>query len=130
MLVASLADAGGQARLQLVAARGPSPDGTFAGFLRSGSTRQDGLVQSTDILPTLTSALGLATPEGAIGSPLTSVAPATSAAQRDRRLADLAGPAETIDPIVAPSSPSSSSSSSSSTSARSSSAPVAGHKGG
>jgi hypothetical protein len=102
VLVASLADAGGQARLQLVAAGGPSPGGTFAGYLRSGSTRQDGLVQSTDILPTLTSSLGLATPEGAIGSPLTSVAPASSAAERDRRLADLADPAETIDPIVAP----------------------------
>jgi hypothetical protein len=31
VLVASLADVGGQARLQLVAARGPSPGGTFAG---------------------------------------------------------------------------------------------------
>jgi hypothetical protein len=102
VVVASLADAGGQARLQLAAARGPSPGGTFAGYLRSGSTRQDGLVQSTDVLPTLTSALGLVTPEGAIGSPLTSVAPGSSAAERDRRLADLAEPAETIDPIVAP----------------------------
>jgi hypothetical protein len=101
VLVASLADAGGQARLQLVAAHGPSPGGTFAGYLRSGSTRQDGLAQSTDVLPTLTDALGLPTPQGAIGSPLTSVTPASTAAQRERRLADLATPAETIDPIVA-----------------------------
>ena len=101
-VVASLADAGTQARLQLVAARGAGPDGRFAGLLRSGSTRQEGLVQSTDVLPTLTAALGLPTPPGAIGSPLTSVDGSTKAAERERRLADLATPAEILDPIVAP----------------------------
>jgi hypothetical protein len=101
-LVASLADAGAQARLQLIAARGPAPGGEFAGYLRSGSTRQDGLVQSTDVLPTLTEALGLPTPDGAIGSPLTSTSPASTTAGRERRLADVAEPAETIDPIVTP----------------------------
>src|SRR3954471_13684247 len=101
-LVASLADAGPQARLQLLAARGPAPGGAFAGYLRSGSTRQEGLVQSTDVLPTLTNALGLATPQGAIGSPLTSTGATSTPAERERRLADLAPPAEAIDPIVAP----------------------------
>ena len=76
VLVVSLADAAGQARLQLAAARGPAPDGgSFHGYLRSSSTRQDGLVQSTDVLPTITTALGLPTPAGAVGSPMVAVAP-------------------------------------------------------
>ena len=119
VLVTSLADAGGQARLQLAAARGPAPGGgSFDGLLRSPSTRQDGLVQVTDVLPTLLAALGVAQPAGAVGSPLVPVAfpdgtgagTATSAdgganavaAARLQRLEDLARPAETIDPIVAP----------------------------
>ncbi len=115
VLVASLADAGGQARLQLAAARGPVPGGgVFDGLLRSPSTRQNGLVQVTDVLPTLLAALGVAPPAGAVGSPLVPVAyPAgaatgadggasAAAAARLQRLEDLARPAETIDPIVAP----------------------------
>ncbi len=119
VLVTSLADAGGQARMQLAAARGPAPGGgSFDGLLRSPSTRQDGLVQVTDVLPTLLTALGVAQPAGAVGSPLVPVAfpdgtgtgTATSAGgganavadARLQRLADLARPAETIDPIVAP----------------------------
>ena len=105
--------------MQLAAARGPAPGGgSFDGLLRSPSTRQDGLVQVTDVLPTLLTALGVAQPAGAVGSPLVPVAfpdgtgtgTATSAGgganavadARLQRLADLARPAETIDPIVAP----------------------------
>jgi hypothetical protein len=103
VVVASLADAAGQARLQLAAASGPAPGATtYRGYLRSGSTRQAGLAQATDILPTLTSALGLPTPHGAVGSPIVPVGAAESAAARAGHLADLAAPAETIDPIVAP----------------------------
>jgi hypothetical protein len=101
VLTASLADADEQARLQLVAAHGPAPDGgSFGGYLRSPSTRQDGLVQATDVLPTLLAALGLTTPEVA-GSPMTSVDVGTPASVRLSHLSDLATPAETIDPIVA-----------------------------
>jgi hypothetical protein len=107
VVVASLADAGAQARLQLAAARGPAPGGgDFAGLLRSSSTRQDGLVQVTDLTPTLLTALGVAVPAGVAGSALTSTdrstAAATPDAQRLRHLDDLARPAEIIDPIVAP----------------------------
>ncbi|MGZ4613348.1 MAG: hypothetical protein ACXV1K_09305, partial [Kineosporiaceae bacterium] len=103
VLVVSLADAAGQARLQLAAARGPAPGGgSFRGYLRSASTRQDGLVQSTDVLPTITTSLGLPTPAGAVGSPMVSVGAPSSADTRLTRLADLAIPAETLDPIVAP----------------------------
>jgi hypothetical protein len=116
VLVASLADTGGQARLQLAGARGPAPGGrAFDGLLRSASTRQDGLVQVTDVQPTLLAALGVAQPAGAVGSPLVPVAFPTGTAAttgadagpnevtaRLQRLEDLARPAETIDPIVAP----------------------------
>ncbi len=107
VVVASLADAGGQARLQLVAARGPAPGGgDFAGLLTSPSTRQDGLVQVTDVPPTLLAALGVPAPTGLVGSPLVatdrSTAAATPESQRLQRLEDVARPAEVIDPIVAP----------------------------
>jgi hypothetical protein len=103
VVVASLADAGGQARLQLLAARGPAPGaGVYAGYLRSPSTRQTGLVQTTDVTPTLLAALGVPAPPGAVGSPMTATGAGTP---RDVRLAglhDLAAPAEILDPLVAP----------------------------
>ncbi len=112
VLVASLADAGGQARLQLAAARGPAPGGgTYAGLLRSSSTRHDGLVQTTDVAPTLLAALGLPAPAAMVGAALTTPAPdppstgeggAATAERRLQQLDDLARPAEVIDPIVAP----------------------------
>ncbi len=107
VVVASLADAGGQARLQLVAARGAAPGAAdFAGLLTSSSTRQEGLVQVSDVPPTLLAALGVPAPAGLVGSPLRSTDPSTAAAAPDagrlQRLDDLARPAEVIDPIVAP----------------------------
>jgi hypothetical protein len=108
VLVASLSDADGRARLQLAAARGPAPGGgAYAGLLRSASTRHDGLVQTTDLAPTLLAALGLPTPAGMVGSVVTGSAPATAggatvAGPRLQQLDDLARPAEVIDPIVAP----------------------------
>ncbi len=110
VLVASLSDAGEEAQLQLAAAGGPAPGGgAFAGLLRSSSTRHDGLVQTTDVTPTLLAALGLPTPPGMVGSVLSSSAPTgtgtasvPAAESRLQRLDDLARPAEIIDPVVAP----------------------------
>ncbi|MFS0704676.1 hypothetical protein AB6N23_09160 [Cellulomonas sp. 179-A 9B4 NHS] len=60
VLVVSLADSG-RIALQLAAAVGPRPDGPAFGesLLTSGSTRQAGVVQSTDVTPTLLALLGL-----------------------------------------------------------------------
>lgn len=61
VLVVSLADSGRTA-LQLAAATGPRGDDlTYAAsLLTSGSTRQPGVVQTTDVTPTLLRLLGLA----------------------------------------------------------------------
>ncbi|QGQ18173.1 hypothetical protein GC089_01435 [Cellulomonas sp. JZ18] len=61
VLVVSLADSG-RVVLQLAAATGPGLDGTVydENLLASGSTRQAGVVQSTDVTPTVLALLGLA----------------------------------------------------------------------
>lgn len=62
VLVVSLADSGTRARMQLAAALGPVPsgDGRFAdALLGSRSTRQPGMVQATDVTPTVLAALGI-----------------------------------------------------------------------
>lgn len=60
VLVVSLADSG-RVALQLAAATGPRPGGDAYGasLLTSGSTRQQGLVQTVDVTPTLLALLGL-----------------------------------------------------------------------
>ena len=67
VLLASLADAGVTARLRLVAASGPS---FGAGTLESSSTRQPGLVQLTDLTPTILQRLGIPLPASLGGTPL------------------------------------------------------------
>jgi len=59
--VMSLADSSRRANLQLAAASGPAIGGGeyTGGMLRSGSTRQDGYLQVTDLAPTLLTALGI-----------------------------------------------------------------------
>ena len=59
VLLASLADAGVTERLRLVAATGPH---FGAGTLESSSTRQPGLVQLTDLTPTILEHLGISAP--------------------------------------------------------------------
>lgn len=65
VLVATLADSGVSSELRLLAARSPEP-----GLLVSRSTRQTGLVQTSDLLPTLLAGLGIEAPPGPAGSPL------------------------------------------------------------
>jgi len=67
VLVASLADAGVTERLRMVAAIGPH---FGAGTLESSSTRQAGLVQATDLTPSILEHLGIPRPPSLGGAPL------------------------------------------------------------
>jgi hypothetical protein len=117
VIVASLADSGTTAHLQLVVVRGPDAGGASgaggaasgsaggrhfgSGLLRTGSTRQDGLAQSTDLFPTVLAQLGIARPDAAVGSPLRSVA-APDLVDRLQRLTDLDAASRAVDPLIAP----------------------------
>jgi len=103
VLLASLADAGVTERLRLAAATGPH---FGAGTLESGSTRQPGLVQLTDLTPTVLQHLGIPLPPSLGGSPLRFV-PAggsseQSADERLRALLDLDEASHEVHPLVAP----------------------------
>jgi hypothetical protein len=67
VLLASLADAGVTERLRLIAAAGPH---FGAGTLESSSTRQPGLVQITDLTPTILQHLGIPAPASLGGTQL------------------------------------------------------------
>jgi hypothetical protein len=103
IIVASVADAGRTPRLQAVAARGP---GFAPGLLRTDSTRQAALVQTTDLAPTILALLGVPAPADFVGSPLRTMAapdaaPAAAAA-RLREVADLEQAAQRIQALVSP----------------------------
>lgn len=78
LVVASLSDGGDDSHMQFFAARGTAFDGAQ---LSSQSTRQPGLTQTTDVLPTLLEELGLPLPDSLAGAPLHRVddSPAASA---------------------------------------------------
>ncbi|MEP7192330.1 MAG: hypothetical protein ABI903_05640, partial [Actinomycetota bacterium] len=65
--LASLADAGSTARLRMIAITGPHYG---AGTLESGSTRQPGLVQLTDLAPSILAHLGIPRPQSLGGTPV------------------------------------------------------------
>jgi hypothetical protein len=65
LLVAGLSDSSPTPHLQLLMAGGP---GDQAGWLTAPSTRHDGLVQLTDLTPTILADLGVETPPRAVGS--------------------------------------------------------------
>ncbi len=95
VLLASIADSGPSPHLQLAVATGPSvvPGGTpyGTGWLASTSTRQAGLLQTTDLTPSLLSAVGArgAAPVGVlVGSPVTAGRGPTVAAARVDALID------------------------------------------
>ncbi|BDO43671.1 hypothetical protein CELD12_31610 [Cellulomonas sp. NTE-D12] len=98
VLVASLTDAGSP-DLQLVAATGPAPDGGLydSALLRSGATRQTGLVQTADVPATVLAALG-ARDRGAglVGSTIGHVSGPSTADARLARLLDVQREALTI----------------------------------
>ncbi|WP_250444121.1 hypothetical protein [Actinotalea sp. C106] len=94
VLVVSLADSGTVARMQLAAALGPAPgDGEYGGsLLASSSTRQDGMIQATDVTPTLLDLLDVSdqVPAGAmVGAPVRPVPAAESANARFTAVLDI-----------------------------------------
>ncbi|GAB7191860.1 hypothetical protein NUM3379_25680 [Kineococcus sp. NUM-3379] len=112
VLTVSLADAGRTAHLQFAAATGPAPQGGYAeALLGSRSTRQDGIVQTTDLTPTLL-ALTLgpdwaqAAPEltrTLVGSPVNpQPGSPQSSAGRLRKVLDLDLAAQAVQPLVPP----------------------------
>ena len=102
VIVASIADGWTPSELQLLAAQGPAVlGGTYAGaLLGSNSTRQDGVAQTTDLLPTVLTALGVTVPEDAVGSPLKPVHRSGSAATRQQKLDDVGEASGKIKSIV------------------------------
>lgn len=102
VLLASIADDGTTPHLQVLAALGPALDGGYAdAMLGSRSTRQPGLVQTTDLAPTVLSLLGIGNPSTFVGSPITPVEVAEgSPAERRRALTDLDAAAQAISPYT------------------------------
>jgi hypothetical protein len=103
VLVASLADAGATEHLRLVAATGPH---FGPGTLESPSTRQAGLVQLTDLTPTVLEHLGIPRPPSLGGAPLRFV-PASessdqSAGSRLRALLDYDEASHEVHSLVEP----------------------------
>lgn len=94
VLVVSLADSRRKATLQLAVATGPvvTGAGRYADtFLVSGSTRQTGYVQATDVTPTLLTGLGLrdVAPSGVVvGAPVLTAGGLTLASERVAALID------------------------------------------
>ncbi len=102
VIVASIADSGTPSQLQLLAARGPAPNGEpYAdALLGSRSTRQDGLAQTTDLQPTVLAALSVPVPLEAVGSTVLPVRTGMSTAERVQKLADIDEPTVVIAPIA------------------------------
>lgn len=108
VIFASIADSGWAPRLQAAAALGPAviagtPD--FGGsLLGSLSTRQDGIIQTTDLTPTIVTSLGLTSliPAGTlVGSPIQAVAVGSSTPPFDAVL-DIGLHAIEIAPLIPP----------------------------
>ncbi len=106
VILASLADSGRSPRLQAIAGTGPAvvpgtPD-LGESLLGSRSTRQDGIVQSTDLAPTLLAALDLTSlvpPGTLVGSPIEAVGPGGAPLAEAR---DIGRHAVAIQPLVPP----------------------------
>jgi len=104
LLFASLADSGTAAHLQVAAAAGPVAGGGSyrQGLLRSGSTRQDGLVLATDLQATVFRSLGLAVPAAAQGAAIVPTAQGGDQAGRLQRLLDLDDAARAVQAVGLP----------------------------
>lgn len=107
LLVVGLSDAdAAEPHLQVALATGPAPGGasySSGGLLTTASTRRAGLVQLTDITPTVLELLGVAAADAAVGSPLRPGpdGPADTA-QRVGALADLDAAAQVVRDVVPP----------------------------
>lgn len=108
VLVASLSDSGADPRLQLAAALGPAVVAGTPPFgdslLGSASTRQDGIIQTTDLTPSILEALDLmgeVPPGTLVGSPVEAVAVGSATAPLDAVL-DIGLHAVEIQPLIPP----------------------------
>lgn len=104
VLVASLADSGTRSMMQLAVADGPAlgevpADGAL---LDSRSTRQPGMVQSTDLTPTMLAWLGIDGPAGLVGAPLQVEPDGRSGPARAAYLKDVSDHAVAVRPIKGP----------------------------
>lgn len=104
VLVASIADATAEGHLGAFAALGTAPGGAAydPSVVGTRSTRQDGLLQTTDLLPTLVAALGVPAPSGLVGAPVLPVGRPGSAEARREVVTDLAEAALAVRPVVGP----------------------------
>jgi hypothetical protein len=108
VLVVSVADSSRRAQLQLAAAIGPTVDGSGRygdGLIGSSSTRQPGYLQTTDLAPTVLSALGVRdqAPKGAlVGSALSLRESDAGAGARISGLIDDNRHAQAAKPLVGP----------------------------
>jgi hypothetical protein len=109
VLVASIADSGTVPHLQLAVASGPSVVAGGARYsgtlLESRSTRQPGYLTSTDLTPTVLSALGISdrvATDAMVGSPVTAVPGPPSAGGRVAAMIDQDVRAWAVRPLVAP----------------------------
>lgn len=109
VLAVSLADSGRTPHLQYAAATGPQPasgsdPGDYRGLLGSRATREQGIVQTTDLTPTVL-ALALGSDHGTaglVGAPVTSTDAGLSTADRLEKVSDLDEAAQAVQPLVAP----------------------------
>ncbi|PJI86746.1 hypothetical protein CLV34_2669 [Luteimicrobium subarcticum] len=107
VLVVSLADSGTTPHLQLALGTGPAlstdgdaSDGTTV--LASSSTRQPGLVQTTDVQVTVTDALGIpVAPEVTVGSAIGTAPSGTHGTARLHALVDVSEHASAARPLIA-----------------------------
>jgi len=104
VLVASLADSGTQSMMQLAVADGPALGDVPAdgAVLDARSTRQPGMVQSTDLTPTMLAWLGIDGPPSLVGAPLRVKADGLSGAGRAAHLEDVSDHAVAVRPLKGP----------------------------
>ncbi len=100
VLLVSVADSGRRAHLQVAAATGLGEPG---GLLGSASTRQPGLLQTTDVAPTVLDALGIrdrAAAGALVGAPVRAAADDRSGTERVAALVDQNRRAQAVAPRV------------------------------
>ncbi len=108
VIVASLADSGITPHLQVLGITGPTPAGDtpasyLPSLLGSESTRQNGLVQVTDLVPTVLDLVGITPPNDLPGAAILPISTtATPLAARRQKLLDLDAAAIHIQSLVPP----------------------------
>ena len=103
VILVSLADSG-RGALQLAVATGPAPGDAVYGrsLLTSGSTRQAGLVLTTDVASTVLASLGLDPAPAGGGAPMLPLAGPATATGRAQVLADIAQEARQVTRVSSP----------------------------